>query len=32
MQVLWEDHPNSHWIMAVIVILVLMGLLHFLEL
>ena len=32
MQVLWEDHPNSRWIVAVIVFLVLMGLLHFLEL
>lgn len=32
MQVLWEDHPNSRWVVAVIIILVLMGLLHFLEL
>ena len=32
MQVLWEDHPNSRWVLAVIVILILMGLLHFLEL
>jgi hypothetical protein len=32
MQVFWEENPNSRWIVAVIVILVLMGLLHFLEL
>ena len=32
MQVLWEDHPNSRWVLAVLVILVIMGLLHFLEL
>jgi len=32
MQVLWEDHPNSRWVIAVLVILMIMGLLHFLEL
>ena len=32
MQVLWEENPNSRWVIAVIVILVIMGLLHFLEL
>jgi len=32
MQVLWEENPNSRWIIAVIIILVIMGLLHFLEL
>jgi hypothetical protein len=32
MQVLWEDHPNSRWVIAVLIILVIMGLLHFLEL
>ena len=32
MQVFWEENPNSRWIIAVIIILVIMGLLHFLEL
>ena len=32
MQVLWEENPNSRWVIAVLIILVIMGLLHFLEL
>ena len=32
MQVLWEENPNSRCVIAVLIILVIMGLLHFLEL